>query len=81
MIDHDRITGDPETMTGKAVVRGTRITVELILQSAAAGSSLNEIADEYKLEEEDVRQAFLYAADGLRHEMLFTFRDKAGAKA
>ena len=81
MLDHDRITGDSETLGGKPRVRGTRISVEFILERAASGASLTEIAGAYKLEEEDVKQAFLYAAEGMRHELLFTIKDKVGATA
>ncbi|MCD6444716.1 DUF433 domain-containing protein, partial [Candidatus Bathyarchaeota archaeon] len=39
----DRITVDPRVMAGKPVIRGTRITVELILELLAAGMKPEEI--------------------------------------
>ena len=68
----DRITIDPRVMAGKPVIRGTRITVDLILELLAAGMKPEEIAEDYKITIEDVRAALLYAAKILgREEILF----------
>jgi uncharacterized protein (DUF433 family) len=59
----DRITFDPEIMGGRACIRGTRVTVALLLNLVANGMSVADIAAEYPyIEEEDVRQALRYAA-------------------
>ncbi|GBC77971.1 hypothetical protein HRbin08_01457 [bacterium HR08] len=59
----DRITFDPKVMGGRACIRGTRITVSLILNLVANGMSVEEIVEAYPyLEPEDVRQALRYAA-------------------
>ncbi len=64
-----RITADPEVMMGKPCVRGTRITVELILRKLGAGRSLADILDSYpRLTEDDLRAALAFAADYLQHE-------------
>ncbi len=64
-----RITADPEVMMGKPCVRGTRITVELILRKLGAGRSLADILDSYpQLTEDDLRAALAFAADYLQHE-------------
>jgi len=42
-----RIEINPEVMLGKPVIRGTRITVEIVLEKIAAGSSVEEILDDY----------------------------------
>jgi uncharacterized protein (DUF433 family) len=59
----DRIRFDPQVLSGKATVRGLRITVAQIVNMVANGMSVAEIVQEYPfLEEEDVRQALQYAA-------------------
>jgi uncharacterized protein (DUF433 family) len=59
----DRITRDPDVMTGKPCIRGMRVTVAAIVGLVAAGHSTAEILQAYPyLEEEDIRQALAYAA-------------------
>lgn len=59
----DRITFDPEIMGGRACIRGTRLTVALIVTLVASGMTVDQILREYPtLEAEDVRQALQYAA-------------------
>ena len=59
----DRITATPGICQGKAVVRGTRITVEFVLKLLGNGYSAAEIAAEYpELGLADVRQCAAYAA-------------------
>ena len=64
----DRIVVDPRVMAGKPVVRGTRITVDLILELLAAGMKPEEIAEDYGISVEDVRAALFYAAKVLGRE-------------
>lgn len=60
----DRIVRDPAIMVGKPVIRGTRITVELILRQLSIGWSPAEIIEGYPgLTEDDIRAAQAYAAD------------------
>ena len=66
---HPRITADPAVMMGKPCVKGTRITVELILRKLGAGRSFGDILDAYpQLTEHDLRAALAFAADYLQHE-------------
>ncbi len=68
---HDRIHRDPQIMMGKPVIKGTRITVELLIRECANGLSFAEITDNYpSISEGDVRAALAYAADYLGHEGL-----------
>ena len=65
----DRITIDPEVMVGKPVIKGTRITIHLIIQLLANGVSEAEIIDDYPdLKKEDIKAALLYASNCLDHE-------------
>jgi len=53
-------------MSGKPVIKGTRITVEFILKLLAHGSSMQEILDDYKgLTVEDVQACILFASKAL----------------
>lgn len=63
-----RITIDPRVMAGKPVIKGTRITVELILELLASGMKPEEIAEEYQIGIEDIRAALLYASKTLGRE-------------
>jgi uncharacterized protein (DUF433 family) len=57
-----RIVVDPKIMLGKPVIRGTRITVEVILEKLAADVSIGEILDDYpRLTRADVLAAIEYA--------------------
>ena len=54
----NRITFDNQILNGKPIIRGMRISVELILELLAKGSSENEILEDYSvLESEDIRAA------------------------
>jgi uncharacterized protein (DUF433 family) len=65
----DKIEINPKIMLGKPVIRGTRITVELILRKLGEGASEADMLAAYPhLSREDIRAAVLYAADVLAHE-------------
>lgn len=66
---HPRISSDPTVLGGKPCIRGTRITVELILRKLGAGRSFAELVQGYpQLTEDDLRAALAFAADYLQHE-------------
>jgi uncharacterized protein (DUF433 family) len=66
---HERIVIDPGIMTGKPTIKGTRITVELILRKLGAGMTCEEIiADHPHLTSDDIRAAQAFAADYLADE-------------
>lgn len=66
---HTRIDSNPQVMFGKPVIRGTRITVELILRKLAGGKSIDDILrDHPRLIVEDVYAAAAFAADYLAQE-------------
>lgn len=72
-----RIVVDPKVMGGKPVIRGTRITVDLILELLASGMTPEEIAEDYKISVEDVRTALLYAAKVLGREEVMIVEAKS----
>ena len=58
-----RITQDPGLMGGRACIRGTRVTVDMVVGQIGAGHSVDEVqADCPYLEREDILQALRYAA-------------------
>jgi len=71
-----RITVDPKVMGGKPVIRGTRITVNLILELLASGMTQEEIAEDYRISIEDIRAALLYAAKTLGREEIIIVESK-----
>ena len=65
----DRIEINPKVMMGKPVIRGTRLTVELILRKLSEGASEKELLEAYpRLSREDIQAAIRFAADTLAHE-------------
>jgi uncharacterized protein (DUF433 family) len=63
MTAFDRITHNPLQMGGRPCIRGMRVTAGLIVGMLAAGRSREEILKAYPyLEDEDISQAFAYAA-------------------
>lgn len=62
----ERIVVNPKVMTGKPVIKGTRLTVEFILNLLAHGASTREILDEYDgLQPEDILACLLFAGASL----------------
>lgn len=62
----ERITLDAKVMVGKPVIKGTRLTVEYILNLLAHGVTVTEILEEYKgLTPEDIQACLLFAMRSL----------------
>jgi uncharacterized protein (DUF433 family) len=62
----ERIVLDPRVMVGKPVIKGTRLSVEYILNLLAHGATVTEILDEYKgITPEDIQACLLFAARSL----------------
>ncbi len=66
------IVSDPNVMMGKPLVAGTRITVELILEELAAGTSVDElIVGHPALTPEAISAALRFAAGALRADIVY----------
>jgi uncharacterized protein (DUF433 family) len=64
----ERITLNPKVMVGKPVIKGTRLTVEYILNLLAHGATSADILGEYDgLTQEDIRACLLFAARTLEN--------------
>jgi uncharacterized protein (DUF433 family) len=62
----NRISVNPKVMVGKPVIKGTRLTVEYILNLLAHGTTVTEIVAEYEgLVEADMRACLLFASHAL----------------
>jgi uncharacterized protein (DUF433 family) len=63
MTELNRISQRPEVMGGKACIRGTRVTVGMLVGQIGAGHSIENILTDYPcIELEDIMQALRYAA-------------------
>jgi uncharacterized protein (DUF433 family) len=68
-VSHPRISANPAVMMGKPCIKGTRITVELILRKLGAGRTFADLLEAYPhLSEDDIRAALAFAADYMQHE-------------
>ena len=64
----ERITINPKVMVGKPVIKGTRLTVEYILNLLAHGATVAEILEEYGgVTPEDIRACLLFATRSLEN--------------
>ncbi len=65
----DRITIDPEILSGKPVIKGTRIPVYLVIELLANGMTEEEILQQYPtLMKADIKAALVYASKCLENE-------------
>jgi uncharacterized protein (DUF433 family) len=64
----ERIVLNPKIMVGKPVIRGTRLTVDFILNLLAHGASESDILNEYGgLTIEDIQACYLFATKSLEN--------------
>lgn len=70
MSTHDRLSSNPQVCGGKACIKGTRVTVSVILATLAAGTTVDDVAEEYDLSREDVLAALLYAAEHVKEGLV-----------
>ena len=75
MNNSNRIESSPNVMLGKPVIKGTRITVELILKKLAAGFTMEQILQSYEhLTQEDILASIDYAADVISNEEMIELK-------
>ena len=74
----DRIVVNPNIMVGKPVIRGTRLTVDFILNLLAHGASENDILNEYKgLTITDIQACYLFATKSLESTDFMPLMEKS----
>jgi uncharacterized protein (DUF433 family) len=74
---YTRIVSDPAVLGGKPVVKGTRISVEFLLELFASGATRADVLKSYPhLTAEDVEEALRYAADVLKHDRVIPLAEQ-----
>lgn len=74
----ERIEVKPGVMLGKPVIKGTRITVELILERLRAGETVEQISNSLRnIEIDDVNAAIEYAIESIRREKVYVIPGEA----
>jgi uncharacterized protein (DUF433 family) len=69
----DRIASNPAVLSGKPCIKGTRISVEMILEWIASGATRDAIVASYpQLIEDDIEQALQYAAKAVKNDITFS---------
>jgi len=63
-----RITFDEKALGGKPVIKGTRVSVQVIVGSLAGGMDIEDICREYRVTATDIHAALAYAAEVLTEE-------------
>ncbi|UBF26674.1 DUF433 domain-containing protein [Kovacikia minuta CCNUW1] len=72
------IVSDPKIMMGKPVIRGTRITVELILEKLAAGETPEQILESHpRLTHDAIQAALAFAVEVLRADVVYPISEAA----
>ena len=67
----DRIMIDPDIHHGEPCVRGTRITVSMIIGSLADGMTFDQIKEQYpQLSDQDILASLAYTAEAVRQDVL-----------
>lgn len=67
----NRITHNPKILSGKPIIKGTRISVEFILELLASGMTPEGIVKEYpQLTKKDILAVLNYAAKTIKKEEL-----------
>jgi len=70
-----RIVADPDVLVGKPVIKGTRISVELVMDLLAAGYSTRQILDQYDhLTPDDLQACLAYAREVIRSERVYAVK-------
>ena len=74
----DLIVSDPQILDGKPCIRGTRLSVEFLLELAASGATQEQILAQYpQLTPDGLAAAFQYAADVLKGEHVWELKTTA----
>ena len=73
----DRITIDPQVLAGKPIIKGTRISVEFVIDLLARGWTTEQVLREYDhLTVEDVQACLAYASEVLKSERVYLLPTK-----
>lgn len=74
------IVCDEGILGGKPCIKGTRISVQLILEWIASGATIHDIATKYThISTEGIQQAILYASDALKNDIIIEVQHSTAA--
>ena len=74
----DHIVADKQVLLGKPIIKGTRISVELILELLASGWSEQQILESYpNIEKKHLLAVYAYLKDSVSNELIFPFPKSA----
>lgn len=73
----ERIVSNPDVLLGKPTIRGTRLSVEFILERLADGWTEQQLLENYpRLTPEDLRAVFAYATESLKDGLFLSVPSK-----
>lgn len=68
----ERITVDPKVLVGKPIIKGTRISVEFVVDLLGRGWTVEQVLQEYDhLTPEDIQACLAYASEVLKSERVY----------
>ena len=68
----DHITRDPGVLFGKPCIKGTRVSVDLILEKLSAGETIEYLLTAYpRITRQDIFACLQYAAENIRNETIY----------
>ena len=74
----DYIHSDPDVLVGKAVVKGSRLSVDFVLGLFAEGWTEEQVLDNYpQLSHEALQAVFAFAAECMREEAIYPVKSRA----
>lgn len=77
-MENPMIESNPKVMMGKPVIKGTRLTVELILEKLAAGETFEQLLAAYpRLTPQGIYAALRFAAQALKADVVYPVAEAA----
>jgi len=78
MVWQDYIVSDKNILIGKPTIKGTRISVELILELLSSGWSEQQLLESYpQLKTDHIKAVFAYLRDCMKNELFFSLTKTA----
>lgn len=78
MVWQDYIVSDKNILIGKPTIKGTRISVELILELLSSGWSEQQLLESYpQLKADHIKAVFAYLRDCMKNELFFSLTKTA----
>ena len=72
----DRIELNPEICRGKPIIKGTRITIDFILELLAQGWTYSDICDEYSIITSDILAVLKYTRNLIKDDQMYMIKSQ-----